>query len=92
MTNVTPIPFTEIAGATHNAGADQDEYLTLPIRAEQMDDGSMVLVSEWTPTEEQRQSIASGASIYLGISGMAQPPVMLSVGPRSELEGADNDG
>lgn len=41
-------------------------------------EGSRVLVSCWKLTDAERQAIANGADIYLGVMSNVQPPVTLT--------------
>ena len=77
--NPTMLQIVEIEGYTRKFGGEN--YQTLCVRDETLDDGSNVIVSEWKPTPEQIVAIAGGASIYLGvIEDEHHPPVMLMVG------------
>lgn len=78
------LTIVDILGTTRRLAEDQEEYQTLPIRDETQADGSNTMVSEWRLTEEQLTTLQKGGSLYLGISGMVHPPVILAVGKSSE--------
>lgn len=42
-------------------------------------DGNRIIQSNWEPSEEERQAIADGATIYLMVWGNGIPPVAIGV-------------
>lgn len=77
-----------IPNANMNLAETQDEYLTLPVRAENItvsiqDDEDVVdvpsLVSAWRPSGEELELLNSGGYVQLRILGVTHPPVMLTV-------------
>lgn len=85
---------TFINGATVVVGENQKEFMGLPVRQTIMTwtdergriQEAMVLISEWRPSAEELRALNEGASIFLHLLNIIQhPPVMLVVGPASEL-------
>lgn len=52
-------------------GADQPEYLTLPVLPI-----GRALVSRWRLTPEERVRIAGGADLFVAILGNSMPPIL----------------
>ena len=81
--DIIPIP-----GANMNLAEHQDEYLTMPVRAETItvvvrDDGAVddvpCLSSAWKPTRDELALLLDGGYVQLRILGTQHPPVMITV-------------
>ena len=72
----------QIEGQTRVLAEDQDEYLNLPIRDVQEDNGN-VMYSAWQPTEEELATLNAGGAVVLGICGVVHPPVVVMTCPVS---------
>lgn len=60
-------------------GANQAEYETITGRLEEEDDGTPIIVTEWSLTDEQRQRVADGENIFLAQYGGGWVPAHLAV-------------
>lgn len=72
-----------IEGATRVIGESQG-YIGLPLRDETVHctvsgEGTPVMVSQWTLSDEERQMICDGADIHLHVVGTRHPPVLLEL-------------
>lgn len=70
-------------GATRVIGESQG-YIGLPLRDETVHctvsgEGTPVMVSQWTLSDEERWMIGNGADIQLHIIGTSHPPVLLEL-------------
>jgi len=83
----------KIPGANMNLAETQDEYLTLPVRAETItvvvrDDGEVTdvpsLASAWKPSRDELALLLDGGYVQLRVLGTQQPPVMITVEPSPE--------
>jgi len=79
-----------IPGANMNLAEHQDEYLTLPVRAENITvvvkgDGSVddvpSLASAWKPSRDELALLLDGGYVQLRVLGVQMPPVMITVEP-----------
>lgn len=93
--NLFPIP-----GANMNLAETQEEYQTLPVRAEKITvivsgDGEVddvpCMRSAWKPTRGELALLLDGGYVELCVLGTAHPPVMLNVVSYPEKVPA-NDG
>lgn len=66
-----------IKGATRVLGESQG-YRGLPI-VDVMFGDSPAMVSEWSPSDDERAGIAAGKNVYLSVLGTGHPPVLLEV-------------
>ena len=93
--NIFPIP-----GANMNLAETQDEYMTLPVRAEKITvvvsgDGEVddvpCMRSAWRPSREELALLLDGGYIELCVLGTTHPPVMLNVAPDPETMPANTN-
>lgn len=86
--DIIPIP-----GANMNLAEHQDEYLTMPVRAETItvvvrDDGAVddvpCLSSAWKPSRDELALLLDSGYVQLRILGTQHPPVMITVEPSPE--------
>lgn len=78
-----------IPGANMNLAETQEEYNTLPVRAETITvachDGDVTdvpaLRSAWKPTRNELALLLDGGYVELCVLGTRHPPVMLNVEP-----------
>lgn len=70
---------TRILGAPANWDQSKGECVGLPI-VDRLTEHGPVMISEWEPTEEERDRIAQGLPVHLWIYGQAHPVVSISVG------------
>jgi len=69
-----------------NEHRDHGKCASLPVRAEKVGDG-LVMISAWFPTNEEIAALARGAPVYLHVVGGVHPPVAITVGnPPSEAD------
>lgn len=73
-----------IRGANHIFGKDQDGVSPLYVRVGQAQDGSPVLQSAWSPTDQELTDLKQGGSVLLSVVGTKQPPVWIDVLPMAE--------
>ena len=63
---------------------DQPEYLplTVAVYGDNKDMGPRTLLSRWRPTDEERQAIAAGEDVYVGLVTFGQPmqPIIVQIG------------
>lgn len=62
---------------------DQPEYIKYPAALYQTKEGTLCLLSRWTFTDEEREMIARGEDLFVGILTGGRPvqPVIFQVGP-----------
>lgn len=79
-----------IEGATHYLGkpagwnpSDANTCESLAVLHTEVG-GLPVMLSSWTPTPRELESLNSGSPVYLTVVGRVHPPVMLTVGPEPE--------
>lgn len=77
---MTPV---HIDGATRVIGESQG-YIGLPLRDQTTNctvdgEGTPVMVSQWSLTDEERALISQGSDIQLYVVGTRHPPVLLEV-------------
>lgn len=62
-----------------NFTSEAEEVLDLPARVERDEDGAPIIRSTWELTEIEREQVAEGAHVELGVWGSQPPPASLRV-------------
>lgn len=70
-------------GAPHGM---EDDVGLLPVERSELN-GSPVLYSVWELADHEREAIAAGANIQLGILGLGMPPVTLGISSATRENG-----
>lgn len=70
---------TRVLGAPSNWDQSQGECVGLPILDRDTPHGH-VMISEWVPTEEERERLARGMPVHVWVYGHGHPVLSVTVG------------
>lgn len=81
-----PIKTPETNAELGAAEGDEDRVLPLPVIVRAGDPG---VYSVWEPDAAERQQIAEGANVELGVAANPPPPVGMRVAPPHHADGTE---
>jgi hypothetical protein len=75
-----------IEGETRRLAENQDEYISLSVRDQYMNEIGNVMTTLWEPTQTDVENLKKGGAVLLHIVGTVFQPVIITTQPAPDMD------